>query len=185
MAMTGSPNTPPHSPTDPVRRDQDRPSFVSARHQLEEQVRGIGLERQVAQLVNDQQLRPAQLRQLLVEHSIAMRLGQHGDQGSGGDELHGMVLPDRFAPQAHRQMSLAGAGRTNRILPDIRVVRRRSTIGSTRAAASEYRSFDAIGSAEPGCWWSGSRTGRWRRSRRGCARRQLRRWRCASIRGSR
>ena len=26
------------------------------------------------------------LRQLLVEHSIAMRLGQHGDQGGGGDD---------------------------------------------------------------------------------------------------
>ena len=40
-----------------------------------------------------------------------MRLGQHGDQGGGGDELHGIVLPDRLAPQAHGQMRLAGAGR--------------------------------------------------------------------------
>lgn len=79
-----------------VRGDQDRSLLIAARDQLEEQVRGIGLEGQIAQLVNDQQLRPAQERQLLVECFIIMGLGQDRDQRRCRDKLDGVVLPDRL-----------------------------------------------------------------------------------------
>ena len=40
----------------PVRGDQHRARLVAPTDQLEEEVRGVGFQRQVAQLVDDQQL---------------------------------------------------------------------------------------------------------------------------------
>ena len=71
-----------------VRGDQHRPRLVTAADQLEEQVGGIGLQRQVAEFVDDQQLRLGVSEQLLIEAFLAMRLGKAGDQRHGGGELH-------------------------------------------------------------------------------------------------
>ena len=50
-----------------VRRDQHGAGFVAPADQLEEQVRRVGLQRQVAELVDDQQLRLRQRQQFLVQ----------------------------------------------------------------------------------------------------------------------
>lgn len=91
--------------------EQARAPLVAPRDQLEEQVRGIGLERQVAQLVDDQQLWTRRDRQLLVQRAIAMSLGQHRHQCCRGDELHAVILPNRLSPQGDSQMRLAGPWR--------------------------------------------------------------------------
>src|SRR3954468_32931 len=49
-------------------------------------MRGIGLERQVAQFVDDQQLRFRELGQLLLKPTLSMRLGKLGDQRRSGHE---------------------------------------------------------------------------------------------------
>ena len=56
------------------------PLFVAARHQLEEEMGGIGLEGQIAELVDDQQLGSGKPRQLLVECSVIVGLGEHRHQ---------------------------------------------------------------------------------------------------------
>ena len=72
-----------------VRGDQDRAFLVTARYQLEEQVGGVGLKGQVTQLVNDQKLGPAELRQLLFKQAVvvAENGGAKLGHGSGGMEL--------------------------------------------------------------------------------------------------
>ena len=57
VATTGSPNTVPHSPTLRLLVSRTAPSLVAAAHQLEEQMRGVGFERQIAEFVDDQELR--------------------------------------------------------------------------------------------------------------------------------
>ena len=67
-----SPNTPPHSPPSGC----SSPASSRARsdgYELEEQVRGIGLERQIAQLVDHQQLGLGEVDQLLLEPSLDVR----------------------------------------------------------------------------------------------------------------
>lgn len=72
---------------------------------------GVGLERQIAELVDDQQLGPRQDRQLLFQRTFLMSLGKHGDQRRGGNELGAIILPDRLAPERNRQMRFACAWR--------------------------------------------------------------------------
>jgi hypothetical protein len=76
-------------------------------------VRGIGLERQIAQFVDDQQLRPSQERELFVESSIVMGLGQDRDQRRGRDKLDGVVLPDRFPAKGDSEMRFSVPGGSN------------------------------------------------------------------------
>ena len=120
-----------------VGGDQDRSLLVAPRHQLEEQMGGVGLEGQIAQLVDDQQLRPRQGRHLPVERAIAVCLGQHRHQRGRRDELHVVILPDCLAAEADSQMRLARARRAeeqNRVamgdpaagrqLPDLPLIQR-------------------------------------------------------------
>ena len=69
---------------------------------------GVGLEGQIAQLVNDQELGPAELRQLLFKKAVVMTLGQHCHEGGRSHKLHRMVLPDCFSSQSDRQMRFPG-----------------------------------------------------------------------------
>ena len=152
---------------------------------MEEQLpAGLG-EWQVAEFVEDDEVEAAEIiggSALPAGAGLGLKLV---DQVDDVEEAAAGAGADECAGNGDREMALAGAWGTNRILPDIRVARRRSTIRSTRAAASGSRSSGAIGSAGPGCWSSGSMTERWRRFPRGCAYRPRRRCLCGSVRGSR
>jgi len=65
-----------------------------ARDELEEQVGGIGLERQIAELVDDQQLGLGEEGQALLQSPIGVRLGEGGDQGWRGHEQHRVAFAD-------------------------------------------------------------------------------------------
>ncbi len=80
-----------------VGGDQDRSLLVAPGDQLEEQVGGVSLERKITQLVDDQQFRSRQDRQLFVERAVVVGLGQHRHQRGRRDELHVVVLADRRA----------------------------------------------------------------------------------------
>jgi hypothetical protein len=68
--------------------------FVAAADELEEEVGGIRLERQVAELVDDQQPRFGEARQTLVQPLLGVRLGEGGHECRRGDELHGVAGQD-------------------------------------------------------------------------------------------
>ena len=97
-------------PDGAVRGDQHAAALVSAGDELEEQVRRIRVERQVAELVDDQQLRLGEEGEPFLEPGVGMRLGEAGDQRRGRDEEHRVVLPDRFAAERDREMGLADPG---------------------------------------------------------------------------
>src|SRR3954451_1398973 len=67
-------------------------------------MRGIGLERQVAQFVDDQQLRFRELGQLLLKPTLSMRLGKLGDQRRSGHEQDRVAGRDGLAADRHRQV---------------------------------------------------------------------------------
>ena len=69
-----------------VGGDQDRALFVAGRDELEEQVRGVGVEGDVADLVDDDQLVAADLLQLGLQSAGVVGGGQAGDPVGGGVE---------------------------------------------------------------------------------------------------
>ena len=172
-------------PEGEVGGDDHRGALVEAADQVEQQLAaGLG-ERQVTEFVEDDEV---QAGEMIGDAALAAGAGlglELVDEVDDVEEAAPGAAADAGPRDGDGGVGLAGAGGTNRILPDIRVARRRSTIRSTRAAASGSRSSGAIGSAGPGCWSSGSMTERWRRFPRGCARRPLRRCPCGSVRGSR
>jgi len=92
-----------------VGRHDEAGSFVAVGHQLEEQVRGLGLERDIADFVDDEQRDAAELDQLVLEPAGVVGFGEARDPlgGSGeGDPMTGLACPDT---QPDGQMGFAGA----------------------------------------------------------------------------
>jgi len=61
-------------------------SFVSGRDQLEEQVGGVGFERDVADFVDDQEGVAAECAEFVVEAAGVVGVGESGDPVGGGGE---------------------------------------------------------------------------------------------------
>ena len=113
-----------------VRRDQHGAGFVAPADQLEEQVRRVGLERQVAELVDDQQLRLRQRQQFLVQAPLAVRLREARGQRRRRRELHRVSGQDRLSPERDRQVRLADTWRTSVTMPGVWDLRCRSSTRS-------------------------------------------------------
>jgi len=94
-----------------IAGDQHAAALVAARHQLEEQMRRIGLERQVAELIHDQQLGLGEMPQALLDPALGLGLGELRHQARGGDKEHRVAGQDRLAAERYRQVCLADAGR--------------------------------------------------------------------------
>jgi len=80
-----------------VGGDDDRGSFVSGRHELEEQVRCFGFERDVADLINDEEGDAAESGQFVSETTGGVGLSEPGDPVGGGrerDAVTGLAGPD-------------------------------------------------------------------------------------------
>ena len=95
-----------------VRRDQDAAALVAPRDELEEQVRGVRLEGQVAQLVDDEKLRLGVEGQAVLQAVGAVRLDQRRHQRLGRGEQRRVALPDRLAPECDRQVRFPDSWRT-------------------------------------------------------------------------
>jgi site-specific DNA recombinase len=94
-----------------VAGDDQRGALVARRDQREHQVGGLGIERDVAHLVDDQQRDERQPAQLGVEVVVAFGVGQPPDpfgRSRERDALAGQAGADR---NRDRQVGLAGAGR--------------------------------------------------------------------------
>jgi len=92
-----------------VAGDQQTGPFVSVGEDLEQQFSPRTVERQVAQLVADQQIRPIQLAQEAVQLILLLRLLQAVDQGRGGEEANAPSGPTGGQAQSDRQMRFAHA----------------------------------------------------------------------------
>ena len=87
--------------------------FVAGCHELEEQVRGVLFEREVADLVCDESARSGVASRALaeVDRAVPMRVGEAGDPVRCGRELHSVPVPGGDDLQCTRRMRLAGSGR--------------------------------------------------------------------------
>ena len=94
-----------------VAGDDHRRAFVAVGHEREHEVRGFGVERDVADLVNDQQRDERQAFELGLELALAFGLGEPGDPLGRGRELHALAGQARADPEGGRDVGLAGAGR--------------------------------------------------------------------------
>ena len=110
-ATTSSPKTSPHRPNGLLLVTISDGPLVAGGDELEEQVGGFGLERDVADLVDDQQRVAAQPDQLGLQPAGVVGVGEPGDPFGGGgerDPVPGLAGADR---QPGGQVGLAGAGR--------------------------------------------------------------------------
>src|SRR5918996_909469 len=94
-----------------VARDQHAAALVAPRDQLEEQVRGVGLERQVAELVDDEEPRLGELGELVLEPSLAVRPGERRYQRRRLNEQDRVAGKDRGPPDRDGEVGLADARR--------------------------------------------------------------------------
>src|SRR3954453_14789154 len=75
-------------------------------------MRRVGLQRQVAEFIDDQQLWLRQREQFLVQAPLAMCFGEASDQRRRRGELDRITGQDRLSPERDRQVRLADARRT-------------------------------------------------------------------------
>ena len=65
---------------------------------------GIRLERQVAELVDDQQPGLGEVGEAFFQPALGVGLGERSHEGHGGDELHGVAGEDGFPPEGDGEM---------------------------------------------------------------------------------
>src|ERR1700751_4089077 len=93
-----------------VGGDDQQCTLVAGGDQLEEQVRCLGLERDVADLVYDQQRVAAEPDQFSLEPPGVVGLGEPGDPFGGGGEQYPVPGLAGADGQPDGQVGLAGAG---------------------------------------------------------------------------
>src|SRR5665811_1326717 len=94
-----------------VAGDDHRRTFVAAGDEHEHQARGLGVKRDVADLVADQQRASPQAGELFVQLALALRVGPHGNPFAGGAKQDALAGEARTDPQGDAEMCLAGPGR--------------------------------------------------------------------------
>jgi site-specific DNA recombinase len=94
-----------------VGAHDDAGPFVAGRHQLEEQVGGLALERDVADLVDDDQREASEASQFVLEFAGVVGGAETVDPFGGAGERHAMAGQAGPDPQRDGQVALAGAGR--------------------------------------------------------------------------
>src|SRR5207249_8166870 len=94
-----------------VARKDHRAPLVAAADELEEQVGAGAIDRQVADLVHDQQPRHGVDLEALIEPVLADGPGQGGDHARGRGEEHTVAALDRFEAEPHGEVGFADAGR--------------------------------------------------------------------------
>ena len=105
---------------------------------------GVRFQRQVAELVDDQQLRFREAEQLLVQPLLGMCLGEAGDERHGDDELHRVAGQDRLPAERDRKVRLADPCRPEQqhvlaIGDPSQAVRSRTCFGSIEGCASKSK----------------------------------------------
>jgi hypothetical protein len=117
-----------------VGGDQEAGAFVSASHDIEEQL-GPGLgERDVTEFIEDEQIEPLELLVEPLKRPVFAHLQQQGDQRGGGGEPHPLARRAGGEPQGGGQVGLARAGVADQehVLPSFEVL----PTGTARLLAS-------------------------------------------------
>ena len=98
-----------------VRGQNHRTALVAGIYQLKEQVTTSGDDRQIADLIDDQQLGPAQKAQAFAQGALPLRLGERTDDVGQGGEVDLTAGFDRLDTKGQRQVGFAAAGLTEKM----------------------------------------------------------------------
>ena len=74
-------------------------------------MRSIGLQRQIAELLHDQELRLGEAHQSVLQPALAVGLGHGSEQRRRGDALDSVAAEDCFPAECNGQVRLADARR--------------------------------------------------------------------------
>ena len=110
-----------------VRGQDERPLLVAAGDELEEQVSAVSVNRNVADLIDDEELGLAVELQTLLDPVLGIGLGQGRDQRHGLGEVRPVALCDRLDAQGHGQVGLPDARRAQK--DDVLAVRDEPALG--------------------------------------------------------
>jgi hypothetical protein len=94
-----------------VGRDDHGCAFVAVRDEAEHEVRGFGIERDVADFVNDQDGHERQAFELGFELALAFGVAEAGDPLARGGEQHALPGEAGSDPEGGRDVGFAGPGR--------------------------------------------------------------------------
>jgi len=98
-----------------VRGQDHGAPLIPGVHELKDQIAAAGDDGQVADLVDDQQLRPAQEAQAFAQGAFALGLGQRADDVGQGGEVDRTAGLDSLDPKSQRQVGFAAAGLPNEV----------------------------------------------------------------------
>ena len=102
--------------------------FAAGVDELEEQIAAAWSDRQIADLVDDQQREAAEGTDLLPQRPFAFGLGQRCDDVGEAGEVDAAAGLNRLDAERQAEMGFAGAGRGRDMAPDFWRVKRRSTM---------------------------------------------------------
>ena len=94
-----------------VAGDDHRGAFVAGGDEAEHEVRGFGIEGDVADLVDDDQRDEGEPAQLGLELALAFGFAEPGDPLGRGRELHALAGEAGADPERDREVRFAGPGR--------------------------------------------------------------------------
>jgi hypothetical protein len=81
---------------------QEAAPLIAPRDELEEEMRGVGLEGQIAELIDDQELRLGEVAQPLLDPIIEVGLGEARHERGRRDKEHRVAVVDHLTAQGHR-----------------------------------------------------------------------------------
>ena len=98
-----------------VRGEDHRALFIARIDQLEEQVAATGYDREVSDLIDDQERWPAVEPEPFAQGAFALCLRQSADQVGKRNERHAFARLDRLKPKRAGQMAFARARRAQQV----------------------------------------------------------------------
>ena len=151
-----------------IGRDDDAGALVELAQQMEQQGAAGGAERQVAKLVEDDEVGVREPSGNLAGLALVLFLFESVDEFDGGEEPDAFaVVLDGLDADRGGQMRLPRAGRTSVILPGVRRLKSGSRTGFTRARVISSRWSASGGMQAPITSLSGSPIAPWRCCRPG------------------
>ena len=156
VAAMSSPKISPQALNGLLRGDDHRGALVAVGDQAEHEVRGFGVERDVADLVDDEQRDERQASQLGLELALAFGFAEPGDPLGRGRELHALA-GEAGADRRARSRGVSCRSRAGRAGSRSRLACRKSswprcsiTVFFTRALEGEVELLQRLAGGEPG-----------------------------------
>ena len=130
-------------------------ALVAGVDQLEKQVAGAGADRQVADLVGDQERGPAEKPYTLTQRALAFGPRQRGDNVGERGEVDAAPGADRLNAEGNGEMGLAGAGRPKQVqhlvaADKIELRQGQNTVAVERRLEQEVVALQGLDRGKPG-----------------------------------